>query len=69
MNNTWRLTPLENGQVDIEYVINMNQGGFVPDLFLNVGTPRFMLLILPNLQGFLNREKYRDAKFDFIKGS
>lgn len=67
MNNTWRFTPLENGQVEIEYTVNMNDGGFVPDLLHNMKRPRVMFALLPRLQGLLNKEKYQSAKFDFIK--
>ena len=67
MNNTWRFTPLENGQVEIEYTVNMNDGGFVPDLLLNMKRPQVMFAILPRLQGLLDKEKYQSAKFDFIK--
>ena len=67
MNNTWRLTPLENGLVEIEYVFNTNMGGFMPALSLNTRRPKFVVSVLSKLQEFLDKKKYQDAKFDFIK--
>jgi hypothetical protein len=69
VNNSWRFTPLENGEVEIEWVLNMNEGGFIPDLMLNRLRPKVMFAVLPKFQGWLHREKYQDAKFDFIKES
>jgi hypothetical protein len=66
MANTWRLTPKGNGLVEIEYVVNMNEGGFMPELLKNLLRPKFMYP-LRNLEGFVNREKYQTAKFDFVK--
>jgi hypothetical protein len=66
MNNTIRFTPLENGQVEIEYTQNVNEGGFLPDLLLNTMRPRVMFYGLPKLQGFLDKKEYQDAKSDFI---
>lgn len=66
MNNTIRFTPLENGQVEIEYVQNVNEGGYLPDLLLNTMRPKVMYYGLPKLQNFLDRKEYQDAKVDFI---
>jgi hypothetical protein len=66
MANTWRLTPRGNGLVEIEYTVNMNEGGFIPELVKNLARPKYMYA-LTNLQGFVNREKYQSAKFDFVK--
>jgi len=66
MNNRWRLTPLENGEVEVEYIMDMNEGGFMPDLLSNVSRPQIFFL-LPNLQRWVSKEKYQSAKVDFIK--
>jgi hypothetical protein len=67
MNNTWRFTPLENGQVEVEYVFNTNVGGFMPALLLNTQRPKFVAGVLSKLQEFLDKKKYQDAKLDFIQ--
>lgn len=66
MNNTWRYTPLGDGQVEVEHVENANGGGYVPDLVLNMGRRNIMFTALPKLQDILNK-KYQNAKLDFIK--
>ena|SRR5215813_9268886 len=67
MNNFWRFTPLENGEVEIEYTVNMNDGGFMPALMSNMVRHKLMFKLLPRMQSLLNKEKYQGAKFDFIK--
>ena len=66
MNNTWRLTPLKNGEVEIEYILNMNEGGFLPDILLNTTHPK-TLFNLGIVETLLNKEKLQTAKLDFIK--
>ncbi len=67
LNATWRLTPLPNGEVDTEYTVLANEGGFMPDLMLNTTRPKYILGQLLKLQSYLDREKYQSAKFDFIQ--
>ncbi len=63
LNNWFQFTPIGNGEVEIEYVVNQNEGGFIPDLLLNWKRPQFMFN-LQRMQDLANREKYKDAKFD-----
>jgi hypothetical protein len=67
MSNTWRLTPVANGVVEVEYTTNMNEGGFVPDLVLNRDRPRWIYSELSKLQGYLNKPRWRNAKVDSIE--
>src|SRR5882757_955776 len=67
MNNTWRLTPVGNGQVEIEYAMNMDWGGFIPDLLSNAARPRYLAKNLEKLEGYLNKDKYRNVKFAFVQ--
>ncbi len=66
MNNMWRLTPVGNGDVEVEYIMNMNEGGFMPDILMNIARPK-ILFMMRNLQRFVGKEKYQTAKFDFVK--
>ena len=59
--------PLDNGEIEIEYAQNVNEGGVLPPVLLNIVGPMAMFAALPKLQGFLDREAYRDAKLAFIK--
>ncbi len=65
-NNSWRLTPTGDGHVNIEYIVDMNEGGFVPDILLNAARPRVMFKVLPRLQKILDKPKYQTAKLDTI---
>lgn len=67
MSNTWRLTPLGNGEVEAEYIMNMDWGGFFPDVLSNTIRPQYLFMQLQGLQGYLNREKFQTATFDFIQ--
>lgn len=66
MNNTWRITPLGNNEVQIEYVLDMDMGGFIPDILSNTSRPN-LLFLFPKLEEWVNRPKYKDAKFDWIQ--
>lgn len=65
MNNKWRLTPLENGQLEVEIENNLDFGGYAPMAAFNLKRPESMHNTLMQLQGWT--EKYQNAKFDFIK--
>lgn len=67
MNNTWRFTPLENGEIELEYRIKTNEGGYLPHALLNMGRPEAVFAILPEMERWLDRDKYREARFEFIK--
>ena len=61
MNNSLQFTPLGNGEVEIEYVVNQNEGGFIPDLFLNLNRPRFMYN-LQRMQNLANTESMQTPR-------
>jgi hypothetical protein len=67
MDNSWRLTPQENGEVQIEWAINMDAGGFAPYFLLNQAYPDFMYQKFPVMTEIMRREKYRNVKLDYIK--
>jgi hypothetical protein len=58
MHNSWRLTPIENGEVEVAYVIDMDEGGFIPDYLLNAVRPEF-IYAMSGMQEILNKEKYQ----------
>lgn len=67
MHNTWRFTPLENGEVDVEFVADTDPGGGVPYFLTNLGAPSGSYDILIRLQEILNKEKYQNAKIDYVQ--
>jgi len=67
MSNTWRFTPLENGQVELEYINNTDMGGYIPALLMNKKRPEFVADVLSRLQGMLDKDNYKEAKLDYIQ--
>jgi hypothetical protein len=67
MNNTWRFTPLENGMVEVEQVLNMSDGEFMPDWWNNRQKLEAMAARLSSMQARWDRKKYPDEKFAFIQ--
>lgn len=70
MHNTWRYTPVGNGELELEYVINMDDGGFFPYPLANLGAPEFIKYMLPKMQEVFDRQKVKspNAKFDLVAG-
>jgi hypothetical protein len=67
MDNRWTLTPLTNGDIEVEWFVDMDLGGAVPYLLQNMVMPEGMLTFAPKLQGFMENEKYKNAKYDWIQ--
>jgi hypothetical protein len=67
MNNTWRFTPLDNGQVELEYTYNTDFGGFIPAVLLNKQRLKFVPDAISKLQGMLEEKHFQNAKLDYIK--
>jgi hypothetical protein len=65
MNNSWRFAPVENGEVEIEWMLNEDLGGFMPALVQNHKWPKLMFSFLGGLRD--NISNYQSAKIDFIK--
>ena len=67
MYNTVRLTPLNSGEVFVEYSVDLNEGGLIPTYLLNIIRPEFIHATLSGMQELVDREKYSDVQFDFIQ--
>ena len=65
MHNSWRYTPLENGEIEVEHIQNVDRG--LPYIRSNRVTPNGVYRILLRIPQLLNKEKYHHASFDFIK--
>jgi hypothetical protein len=66
MRNTWRLMPLQNGQIQVEYVVDAPGGGFFPYLLDNAGGAGYMHYILRNMPKWMENERYKNADVAFI---
>jgi hypothetical protein len=66
MANRWTLTPLKSGEVMVEWYVNMDIGGAVPYALQNKVQPDGMLNFAPKVQRFINKEKFRNARYDWV---
>jgi hypothetical protein len=67
MTNSWRLTPLQDGQIDVEWFVDMDMGGVLPYFMQNSYQPEGMYNFARKVQGFLDRPKYKNARYDWIE--
>ena len=66
MHNIWRFTPLENGEFEVEYILDFDAGGSMPYFLANLAPDEVYTFFL-NLQEILNKEKFQNAKLDYVK--
>lgn len=67
IHNRWQVTPLGNGQVELQLIQDFSMGGFFPNFLLNLGgADEAHALFAKQLPALLNKEKYRNASFDYI---
>lgn len=67
MNNTWRFRPVGNGEVEAEVVVNLDEGGFVPEFLSSHLRRRVLLRGVPYTAGLMQKPEYQQAKFDFVQ--
>lgn len=61
LHNNWKLTPLRNGELDVEFTQDTDDGGFpypVQNVFLTEGTH----MILEQMRGLMKQEKFQNAQ-------
>jgi hypothetical protein len=51
----------------MEYVMNTDWGGWIPDPLSNLRRPKFMFDHMQKLQGYVSKEKYKNVKFAYIQ--
>lgn len=67
MHNRWQLTPVKQGDVEIQLLQDFSMGGFFPDFLLNLGMAEETFKLLhDHLPRLVGKEKYRTAKLDYI---
>lgn len=66
MNNDWEIVPKGNGNVEIRWFIDMDVGGAMPYFLMNWLHPQVMTDFGSDLQGYLNRPKYTNAKLNWV---
>jgi hypothetical protein len=65
MRNSWRYTPLENGEIEVEHLEDVDHE--IPYFQWNRMAPNSIHKLLSVLPKHLNKEKYQNSSFDFIK--
>ncbi len=60
LNNRWLLTPVENGEVEVEIILHTDEG--VPYFLVNAIKPRGAYKLFEDLPRQFNKEKYKNAK-------
>ncbi|WKD49184.1 hypothetical protein [Microbulbifer spongiae] len=66
-HNIWTMTPMENGQVKVEFVFDEDFGGNMPGFLVNSVMKKYMYRVMYHMQSLLDRELYKDATVDFIQ--
>lgn len=67
LQNRWRYTPLGKGEVEIEFLQDIDMGGLFPDFLLNLaGAEETYAFLHDQLPGLLDKEHLRRVKYDFI---
>lgn len=66
LHNNWRITPLANNELDIEFRQDTDFGG-VPYFLANYALKQGTYEILLGMQGLMDMEKYRTAKIKDIR--
>ncbi|MCH2193531.1 START domain-containing protein [Kordia sp.] len=68
MHNVWQFTPLGNGIAECQLTQDISLGGFFPQFLMNMaGKDANFEFMQKELPKFLQKEKYKNAKFSFIR--
>jgi len=69
MHNIWRLTPTGSDTMEVEYVQDFDMGGRVPYFVTNLFLPEVAKKVFHDLQGMMDKEKYRKAQVAYVMES
>lgn len=68
IQNRWIYKPLGQGKVEIEFQQNMDMGGLMPRFLINMaGAEEVYKFIHDQLPQLLDKEQFRNIKYDFIR--
>jgi hypothetical protein len=68
LQNRWRYTPVGKGEVEIEFLQDVDMGDLFPVILLNLaGAEETYKFIHDQLPGLLDKEQLRTIKYDFIE--
>jgi len=66
-HTTWTLLPGPGGWTYVEYYIYSDPGGSLPDWLVNMALDVGPRETIKNIRGFVQQEKYRNAKLAHLK--
>lgn len=66
LHNNWKLTPLANNELDIEFTQDTDIGG-MNYVLVNVALKAGMFKVLDEMQEMMNKDHYKNAKVDYIQ--
>jgi hypothetical protein len=67
-HNVWRFTPLKNGEVEVEFLMDMNFDGFFPEMLTNLkGESSVYKLLTESYPKLMVKYQEQNTKFDFIE--
>lgn len=67
LNNIWTLTPLENGEVRLQAIVDMDLGGNVPYFVKNLIMPQAVQLLFESMRKLSAEQRYADAQVSYIR--
>lgn len=67
MHNKWRFIPLENGEVEVQLIMDHDPGGLLPYFLTNMMMSSEIHLNIPDLQAVLNKDEYKNAVVDYVQ--
>jgi hypothetical protein len=65
MDNRWKLTPQGNGEIEVEWTVDMDMG--LPYPMANQMQEYGMFWFAPRVQKYLNLARYDNARFDWLE--
>ena len=65
VHNSWRYTPVENGEIEVEFSSNAESP--VPYFLANLLAPASGVRLFGRLEKFYNKDKYQHTEFAFVK--
>lgn len=66
MHDIWQYKPLPNGDVQVEFILDIDLGGYVPYVLTNFLFADAVSKDIPDLQKILDTEEYQNAVVDYV---
>lgn len=64
MNNLWTFKPAANGEIDVEYIVDMYEGGMIPYFVYSTIHEKTAYIALRNIGNFVVSDKFKEKYGD-----